>query len=114
MKTISLLVAIMLAVLVSTAQAPGDYPIAVHVSSARTILVPISGGSVQFQQLKVTIKGKNFELGATSDGSLLTPGDYKAKLVENQHKTAYESLQAYEFLFPDGKKAKFTVTGQSE
>ena len=115
MKKISLLIVIVLAALVSTAQTLDDYPITVHVSSARSILVPAGSiGAVQYQQLNVTINGKRFELSAKSDGSLLTLGDYQAKLVENQRKTSYESLQTYEFLFADGKMARFTVTGQSE
>jgi hypothetical protein len=115
MKKISLLVAILLVALVSAAQSLDDYPITVHVSSARTILVPTASiGAVQYQQLRVTINGKRFELSAKSDGSLLTLGNYKAKLVENQRKTSYESLQTYQFLFSDGKMTTFTVTGQSE
>lgn len=111
MKKISLLAVILLAALVAAAQKTGDSPTAVHVSSARTIFI---AGNGQYQQLTVNINGKHLELGAMSDGSLLTPGDYKAKLVEDKHKTAYESLQVYEFLFPDGKTVKFTVMGQSE
>jgi hypothetical protein len=115
MKKTSLLVVILLAALVSAAQTLDDYPITVHVSSVRTILVPAGSiGAVQYQQLSVTINGKRFELSAKSDGSLLTLGDYNAKLVENTRKTAYESLQTYQFLFSDGKMTTFTVTGQSE
>jgi hypothetical protein len=115
MKKISLLFVMLLAALVSQAQTLDDYPITVHVSSARTILVPAGNmGAVQYQQLNVTINGKKYELRAVSDGSLLTLGDYKAKLVENKRKTAYESLQTYQFLFSDGKMTTFTVTGQSE
>jgi hypothetical protein len=46
--------------------------------------------------------------------ALLALGDYKAKLVQDQHKSAYESSQAYEFLFPDNTTRKFTVVGRSE
>jgi hypothetical protein len=63
-------------------------------------------GAVQYQQLSVTMNGKRFELSAKSDGS--------AKLVENKRKTAYESMQTYQFLFSDGKMTTFTVTGQNE
>ena len=115
MKKISLFIVIVLAALVSAAQSLDDHPITVHVSSARSILVPAGSiGAVQYQQLSVIINGKRFELSAKSDGSLLTLGDYKVRLVENTHKTSYESLQTYEFLFSDGKMATFTVTGQSE
>jgi hypothetical protein len=44
----------------------------------------------------------------------LALGDYKAKLVQDLHKTAYESSQTYELLFPDMKVRKFSVIGQSE
>jgi hypothetical protein len=44
----------------------------------------------------------------------LALGDYKAKLVQDKHRTAYESSQAYEFLFPDNTTRKFTVVGWIE
>jgi hypothetical protein len=113
-KTIALFAVVLLATLCSAAQAQDEYPITVHVSSARTVIVPNISGVLRMQQLKVTINGKKYELTAQSDGSLLTPGDYQAKLVQNDHKTAYESLQAYEFRFPDKKTTKFTVIAQSE
>ena len=46
--------------------------------------------------------------------TLLALGDYKAKLVQDVHKTTYESSQAYEFLFPDKKTRRFFVVGQTE
>jgi hypothetical protein len=45
---------------------------------------------------------------------VLALGDYKAKLVQDDHKTAYDSLQVYEFLFADKKTRKFEVVGQME
>ena len=47
-------------------------------------------------------------------GQLLVLGDYKAKLVKDEHRTTYDSYQVYEFLFPDGKTRKFQVVGQIE
>jgi hypothetical protein len=44
----------------------------------------------------------------------LALGDYKAKLVKDEHKKTYESLQEYEFLLPDKKTRKFSVVGQTE
>ena len=44
----------------------------------------------------------------------MAPGDYKAKLVKDEHLTAYESTQIYEFLFPDKKTRKFIVVGETE
>jgi len=34
--------------------------------------------------------------------------------VKDEHPSAYESRQEYEFLFPDSKTKKFIVVGQSE
>jgi hypothetical protein len=41
-------------------------------------------------------------------------GDYKAKLVKDEHETVYDSVRVYEFLFVDKKTRKFDVIGQSE
>ncbi len=99
-------------------QTDADYDIAVHVSSARYDGIPVS------QILNVVIGGKHFEMrGPTlspknktsNDGhGLLNPGDYKAKLTLDTHKTPFESIQEYEFLLPDGTKRKFAVILQSE
>jgi hypothetical protein len=95
-----------------------DYSIAVHVSASEYL------GLVndQAQIITVTIGGKHYQLqGPTSSArafvhgnGLLNLGDYQAKLVEDTHKSAYESMQVYEFLLPDGSKRKFGVVGQSE
>ena len=45
---------------------------------------------------------------------MLEIGDYKAKLIRDEHHTKYDSLQVYEFLFPDKKTRKFEVVGQTE
>jgi hypothetical protein len=53
--------------------------------------------------LKVVINGKKYELKSGSvKNVVLALGDYKAKLVQDEHKTAYDSLQVYEFLFRSG------------
>ena len=46
--------------------------------------------------------------------AMLEIGDYKAKLIRDEHHTKYDSLQVYEFLFPDKKTRKFEVVGQTE
>jgi hypothetical protein len=72
-------------------------------------------GGARFQKLSVVIDGKKCEL--ESDGvpnMLLALGDYKAKLVKDEHKVTYDSYQIYEFLFPDEKTRKFIVVGQME
>jgi hypothetical protein len=87
------------------------YSTDVHVTSSHFAL--IRGGG---QYVNVIIDGKKYELdgGVTDGGFLLALGDYKAKLVKDEHKTSYESDQVYEFLFPDKKTRKFFVVGQSE
>jgi hypothetical protein len=113
MKKTTLLFVLLFAGLAPAAQNADEYSTNVHVSSARTSLVPNAVGPLQ-QQLNVTINSKKYELSALSDGSLLALGDYKARLVRDDHKTAYEAFQTYELLLPDQKTVKFNVTGQSE
>ena len=89
---------------------PADYTIIVHVSACHLSFAPPS----VFQDLDVVINGNKYELQATSSNGVLALGDYKAKLVQDVHKTAYESSQTYEFLFSDMKVRKFSVIGQTE
>jgi len=93
-----------------------EYSINVHVISSHWIVVPSGIGPVPAQQLNVIIDGKKYELEADAKGkvTILALGDYKAKLVEDVHKSGYEFSQTYEFQFPDGKTRKFLVFGQSE
>jgi hypothetical protein len=92
-----------------------DYNVNVHVSASS-----LAGPDSSYPFLNVIIDGKNYQL--LGDGrlanskayELLTLGDYKARLVTDQHSSAYESWQAYEFLFPDGRTFKFNVVGVSE
>lgn len=86
---------------------PAEYTVSVHVSSS-TI-------AASRQDLSVVIEGKNYNLESElTPSTLLALGDYKAKLVRDEHKTSYDSLQIYEFLFPDKKTRRFVVIGQSE
>jgi hypothetical protein len=39
----------------------------------------------------------------------LALGDYKAKVVQDEHKNTYASSQAYEILFPDKKTRQYYV-----
>ena len=100
-----------------------EYSINVHVSSSRWGMEPFTHeGSQPVQRLSVIIDGKKYELEAPAtlranlqaSVTLLGLGDYKARLVQDVHKTAYESSQAYEFQFSDKKTRKFMVVGQSE
>jgi hypothetical protein len=84
-----------------------DYAVTIHVTS--------SSLDRNFQVLSVVIAGKNYSLiSENAPGLLLALGDYKAKLVRDEHKTAYESHQTYEFSFPDKKTKRYDVNGQSE
>jgi len=88
---------------------PAEYSINVHVSSSSIDL------NVGTQALDVVIDGKKYELRSVLPmNRVLALGDYKAKLVQDQHKTTYDSFQVYEFLFRDKKTRKFEVVGQTE
>jgi|ERR1700683_58092 type 1 fimbria pilin len=90
-----------------------EYAVNVHVSSSSVVLENHAINSQQ--QLSVVIDGKKYELRSEiATSALLALGDYKAKLVQDEHKTAYDSLQVYEFLLPDRKTRKFRVVGQTE
>jgi hypothetical protein len=84
---------------------PTDYTVNVHVSSSskddKGILI-----------LNVVIDEKKYALSGYVSGMLLALGDYKAKLVKDEHKTTYGSFQVYEFLFPDKKIRQFEVVGR--
>jgi len=85
---------------------PAEYTVNVHVSSSK---MDAHGKQV----LKVVIDGKKYELRSDLPiGRLLALGDYKAKHVTNRS-AEYESLQSYEFLFPD-KTRQYEVVGQTE
>jgi hypothetical protein len=101
---------------------PDEYSINVHVTSSHWVMEPAIGtGPEAFQMLNVVIDGKKYELEAPTLNAnlqagvaLLALGNYKAKLVQDKHKTAYESSQVYEFLFSDNTTRKFTVVGRIE
>jgi hypothetical protein len=82
-----------------------DYPISVHVVSSQLLTTAL--------RLSVVIEGKKYCLEGPWYG-VLSPGDYNAKLVKDEHKTSYDSNQTYEFLFPDNKTRRYNLVGQSE
>ena len=89
---------------------PAEYTVNVHVSASNT---EISANGLL--NLTVVIEGKNYSLQCgCRPGVVFALGDYKAKLVKDEHKTSYDSYQVYEFLLPDKKTRRFTVTGQWE
>jgi hypothetical protein len=93
---------------------PSDYNINVHVSATRMVLE--SNSLAYRQNLNVVVDGKKYELESVDrSNALLMLGDYKARLVKDQHWAAtYDSWRVYEFLFPDKKTRQFLVVGESE
>jgi hypothetical protein len=121
MKSTALFVLLLLATFSWAAPNPDEYSINIHVRSSRWVMEQTLTSPEACQKLYVIIDGKKYELEAsTFKGNLeagvtiLALGDYKAKLVRDQHKSTYESSQAYEFLLPDKKTKKFAVVGQTE
>ena len=116
MKQAVLFVLLAVSIFVWAAPNPDEHPINVHVISSYFVAsTGMFEKSVTVQKLSVLIDGKKYELSAlATKAGLLTPGDYKAKLVRDEHMTAYESYQAYELVFPDKNIRKFFVTGQTE
>jgi len=115
MRKIALLVLVLSALCWAQSNA-GEYAINVHVTSSQWVVVPTTLGLQTTQKLNVIIDGKKYELEAQAKApvTLLSLGDYNAKLIEDVHKTAYESTQTYELQFSDKKTRKFMVIGQSE
>lgn len=121
MKKTALLIPLLFAAYSWAAPNPDEYPINIHVSSSRWFMEPSTVGPLARQKLDVIIDGKKYELEASAfqanleaGVTLLALGDYKAKLIQDQHKTTYEVSQAYEFLLPDNKTRKFIVVGRIE
>jgi len=125
MKSIALVGALFVLLLLAAfswaAPKPEEYSINVHVSSSQWMMTPGLIGPEAYQKLNVTIDGKKYALAAIASVSnlmagveVLALGDYKAKLIKDEHKNAYDSFQMYEFQFPDKKTRKFTVVGLRE
>ena len=114
MRHLTVAVFLLCSALSWTAAAPSDYSINVHVSTTR--MVRDSRSSARYQSLIVTIDGKKYELESLDfPNALLMLGDYKARLVKDQHWSGtYDSHQVYELSLPDNKKRQFLVVGQSE
>jgi hypothetical protein len=92
-----------------------EYNLNVHVTSSEWLLIPSAIGPQPTQELSAVIDGKKYELQAyVKKRAVLSPGDYKAKLVEDVHKNSYESTQTYELQFPDKTTRKYDVIGQNE
>ena len=110
MKKIALTVVLLLSAFAWAKETPNSavYTINVHVSKSYI-------GTHGEQKVRVIIDGKKYELqGSGPAYMVLALGDYKAKLVKDEHKGTHDSLQIYEFLFPDQQTRKFWVVGQTE
>lgn len=106
MKKLATIVVMLCSVLAwsGVAPNPADYNLNVHVSSSR-----FDEHSVN---LMVVVDGNKYEL--SGGGWLLAPGDYKARLTQDDHKTMYTPSQTYEFFLPDKKTRKFILVGITE
>jgi hypothetical protein len=105
------LILVLPSVLCAESPNPSDYPVAVHVQSSHLI---VNHDGVT-QALTATIDGKHVELeGTPTQQYVLRTGDYKAKVVKDEHSRSYEYQITYEILFPDGKTRKFLVVGEDE
>ena len=104
---------------------PNQFPLAVHISaSAYPPQSPAWGSPIAgwYEIVTATINGKHYQLqGPTSSpkaadccNGLIDPGDYRGRLMKDEHVTSYESLQKFEILFPDGTMRRFDVISQSE
>jgi hypothetical protein len=107
---------------------PSQYTLVVHVSASRYAqMVGASGASainpnLLSEVLTATVGNRHYKLlGPTSSAKafmhgngLIDPGDYHARLTQDEHKTSYESAQQFEILLPDGATRRFTVIEQSE
>ena len=92
---------------------PAEYTISVHVTTSRMVIE--GSASAHQQRLNVVIDGKKYELESEIyPNALLKLGDYKAKVVKDEHRSTYDSYQVYEFLFLDNKTRRFMVVGQTE
>jgi hypothetical protein len=111
--TLAILLLVSVLALAGADPNPADYTINVHVSSSR--LVAEGRSNAYLQRLNVVIAGKKYELESGFPvNAMLEIGDYKAKLIRDEHHTKYDSLQVYESLFHDKKTRKFEVVGQTE
>lgn len=119
MKKLVILVPLLLSTISFAANKPNpaDYPISVHVISSHRDINAVS--LERDCSLDVTINGKQYEFAgfcqrANGHQMIIPLGDYKAKLITDEHPTPYQSYQTYELLFPDDKTVKFEVVGLTE
>jgi len=98
---------------------PAEYTVNIHVVSSQIDTAYWGRAAILYQTLHVLIDGKKYTLRGNSlrfshTVGVLSPGDYKAKLVTDKRKGTYAYARVYEFLFPDQTTSKLTVIGASE
>jgi len=92
-----------------------SYPLTVTVVSSHVNIL-CSPGCVYYLGIHALVNGRHLEMQSEKPTwlRLLVLGDYKAKLVSDEHKKPYFFQQAYEFQYPDGATEKFSVIGESK
>jgi hypothetical protein len=116
MKNVALTICLLVSTFIWASPNGDEYSINFQSASSILVMSPgMFGDAAAIQKISVLIDGKKYELSAMAGKSgLVALGDYKARLLKDEHKTTFESRQEYEFLFPDKTTRKFFVTGQSE
>jgi hypothetical protein len=94
-----------------------SYNLTLHVTHSEITVA----GSQTYLRLWGVIEVRGFELidnaagtGNYFAGTLLHPGDYKARLFGAETKAGQKFARTYELLFSDGTNENFTVVGESE
>jgi hypothetical protein len=120
MKHTALIVLLFSCTLAFAASNSADFPINVHVTTSRLLNYGSGSNLNVFQELDVIIDGKKYELqgdalyATRTAWGLIARGDYKARLINDVHRTDYLSHQTYELIFSDGRTLKFDVIAQIE
>ncbi len=99
--------------------ASSQYPLTVSIERSRvdTQRPSVNGSSLcrPHLNLAAVIDGRHFELeGSKVRSAVLALGDYKAKLIADEHSKTYLSEAVYELQYPDGSTEKFSVIGESK
>ncbi|MFZ1087173.1 MAG: hypothetical protein WAN35_19595 [Terracidiphilus sp.] len=98
-----------------------DYPVKVHITASElrsdcyNLGQAVNCPNVQF--LTVFIEGKKYTLKHKALVHTLYPihpGDYSARMTEDEQKSAGQYEREYEILFSDGKTEAYLVVGESE
>lgn len=93
------------------------YPLTVSVEGSRIDTQCIGSFCPSYLRLTASIGGRHLELEGSKKRnpvSILVLGDYKAKLIADQHSKPYLFQTIYELQYPDGTTEKFSVIGESK